>query len=283
MYIIILSIRMGSFLNGLFNTGIKGRWSVTIVKLPPIRNTLNLSQAHLAAKASPSVCEYLDSARVVERLIYIIGRHFPFSSCSIVAPRPVLWKSTCTSVGLPISKKPSTLSSDKQSLNFSNALCCPLPQVNFTVFFVNSLTGAVIFEKSSINILDALPMDNIDRTSSFDFGSVMVLSASTLLGSGLIPSFDTVSPKKVISDWLNLHLLFFRVSPASDNLLKTSLKFFHDLLYSSQTQPYHLWYFLHQGHHWSFFEWLDQTHLKLKWCQMVTSCTFLNLHGYRML
>ena len=51
-----------------------------------------------------------------------------------------------------------------------------------------------------MNILDALAMDNIDRTSSFDLGSVMVLSASTLLGSGLIPSFDTISPKKVISD-----------------------------------------------------------------------------------
>ena len=147
MYIIILSIRMGSFLNGLLNIGIKGRWSVTIVKLPPIRNTLNLSQAHLAAKASPSVCEYLDSARVVEPLIYIIGRHFPLSSCSIVAPRPVLWKSTCISVGLPISK---------------NQVHCPLTsnlsisQMHFAVLFpkwisqsaLSTLLKVLLFLKS---------------------------------------------------------------------------------------------------------------------------------------
>ena len=43
-------------------------------------------------------------------------------------------------------------------------------------------------------------MDKIDGKFYFDLGSVIVLSASALLGSGLIPSFDTMSPKEVIPD-----------------------------------------------------------------------------------
>ena len=156
----------------------------------------NLLQAKSTARVSSSICEYLVSVSDSDRLAYWTTCHGPSFSlfCTNVADIPSEHPSTWTSCSALGSKYVKVVSSHNHFFRSSNASRCSFSHLNFDSF--NKLLNFSVDDANFFMNLALYCTVHRNELSSFALrGGSVALIAWTLLGSGLTPSLENISPK----------------------------------------------------------------------------------------